>query len=233
MMNVIRTLIIDDERSSRAELKLMLNEFAILQVVGEAANADEAETLIKIQKPHLLFLDIQMPERSGFDLLQSLESVPYVIFTTAFDQYAIKAFEINAIDYLLKPIRSERLSMAIERISAKFKAERESGHLFVKDKDDFQFLSWAKVHLVESMDNYARLFFEDKNVLFKSSLNQLEKKIEKYGFFRCNRAQMVNLHFVAKITNNPHSKLTLELTSGQKIELSERRSIQFRAFHKV
>jgi two-component system LytT family response regulator len=227
MMTVIRTLIIDDERSSRAELKRMISEFAILQVVGEAANADDAETLIKIQKPDLLFLDIQMPERSGFDLLQSLESVPYVIFTTAFDQYAIKAFEINAIDYLLKPIRSERLSMAVERISTKFKAERESGHLFVKDKDDFQFLSWAKVHLVESMDNYAKLFFEDKHVLFKSSLNQLD------GFFRCNRAQMVNLNFIAKITNNPNSKLTIELKSGQKIELSERRSIQFRAFNKA
>lgn len=227
-------MIIDDERSARAELKRMTSVFPELQLVGEAANADEAEVLISIQKPELLFLDIQMPERSGFDLLSSLDHVPYVIFTTAFDQYAVKAFEVNALDYLLKPIRSERLSLAVAKIQAKLSTAQFPVHrIFVKDKDSYHFVSWDKVYLVESMDNYAKLFFEDKSVLFKSSLNQLQNKLDIRQFFRCNRAQLVNLNFIAQISTNSSSKITILLQSGEKVELSERQSAKFRAINKV
>lgn len=230
---MIRTMLIDDERNSRAELKRMIGAFSDLQLVGEAANADQAEVLIKIQKPDLLFLDIQMPERSGFDLLESLNNVPHVIFTTAFDHYAVKAFEVNALDYLLKPIRSERLESAIEKARTKLTAKHQSDRVFIKDKDNYHFISWDKIYLIESMENYARLFFGDKNTWYKSSLNQLENKLNKQQFFRCNRSQMINLNFIEKIKTNPNSKLLITLKSGQTIELSERRSVQFRAINKV
>ncbi|WP_205943969.1 LytR/AlgR family response regulator transcription factor [Pedobacter xixiisoli] len=232
-MNKIRTMIIDDERSSRAELKRMLEVFPELELVGEAANADEAELLIHIQQPELLFLDIQMPERSGFELLQSLQQVPDVIFTTAFDQYAVKAFEVNALDYLLKPIRSERLALAIERIHSKLSTKQTADRVFVKDRDRYHFVSWDKIYLVESLDNYAKLFFDDQSVLFKSSLNKLQHKLDKRQFFRCNRAQLVNLNYIAQITNQSSNKLTILLKSGQKVELSERRSVEFRAINKI
>jgi two-component SAPR family response regulator len=114
-MNKIKVIVIDDERSSREELKRAIKKYQDLEMTGEAKNADEAKTLIETQRPDLIFLDIQMPERSGFDLLESLEEVPEVIFTTAFDQYAVQAFEISALDYLMKPIREERFTRATRR----------------------------------------------------------------------------------------------------------------------
>jgi len=232
-MRKIRVLIIDDERNARSELKRMIAGLVELELVGEASNADEAEILIKIQQPDLLFLDIQMPERSGFELLETLGDVPFIIFTTAFDEYAVKAFEVNAIDYLLKPIRYERLSQAIQKVSDQFRNDHHVARVFIKEKDSYYFLQWDKVHLIESMDNYAKLFFEDKNIWYKSSLNNLESILNKSQFFRCNRAQIINLNFVEKITTSQNSKLTVHLRSGQVIEVSERRSVQLRALRKI
>ena len=113
----MKALIIDDERLARNELRRLLENFPKVNIVGEASNADEAIILIDELKPDLLFLDIQMPGKTGFDLLSSLENeVPDVIFTTAYDEYAIKAFEFNALDYLLKPIELHRLSEAIQKV---------------------------------------------------------------------------------------------------------------------
>ncbi|WP_316833002.1 response regulator transcription factor [Pedobacter aquatilis] len=226
-------MLIDDERSSRAELRRMIEAFSDVQLVGEAANADQAEVMIKIQKPDLLFLDIQMPERSGFDLLESLDEIPYIIFTTAFDRHAVKAFEVNALDYLLKPIRAERLALAIEKVRTKLTSKHPPDRIFIKDKDNYHFISWEKIYLIESMDNYARLFFEDKNVWFKSSLNRLEERLDKLQFFRCNRSQMINLNFILKIKIIPSSKLLITLKTGQTVALSERRSVHFRAINKI
>ena len=113
----MRTLIVDDERLARNELKRLLEPYTKIEIVGEAANAEEALKLIEEQQPELLFLDIQMPGKNGFELLSSIEGkTPEVIFTTAFDEYAIKAFEFNALDYLLKPIDTERIKETIHRI---------------------------------------------------------------------------------------------------------------------
>src|SRR3984885_9094476 len=114
-MASITALIIDDERTARVELRRMLADYPAIEVVGEASNADEAEELIRKAKPDIIFLDIQMPGRSGFDLLESLISVPIVIFVTAFDAYAVKAFEVSALDYLMKPVREERFAKAMEQ----------------------------------------------------------------------------------------------------------------------
>ena len=115
----MKALIIDDERLARKELAGLLEKYENIQVVGEAANADEAEVLIAEKHPDLLFLDINMPERTGFDLLETLDQTPHVIFVTAYDEHALKAFEVNALDYLLKPIQAERLSEAVHKIMEK------------------------------------------------------------------------------------------------------------------
>ncbi len=115
----MKALIVDDERLARKELMSLLTEFDQVEIVGEAVNADDAYEKIKELQPDLIFLDIQMPGKTGFDLLQMLDDVPQVIFTTAYDEYAMKAFEVNALDYLLKPVQPERLRESMNKLAAK------------------------------------------------------------------------------------------------------------------
>ncbi|MEO6630781.1 MAG: response regulator [Mucilaginibacter sp.] len=231
-MKKLKVLIIDDERNAREEIKLLLKSYPDIEIVGEAKNADEAKEQINIKHPDLLFLDIQMPEKTGFDLLESLENVPQVIFTTAYDQYAVKAFEVSAIDYLMKPIREERFAKAMEQLKVK-SAAKNDGRIFVKDRQQYHFISWDKVHLIESMDNYARLFFEDKNVFLKSSLNLLEEKLDASQFFRLNRAQIININYIEKIIPLPGGKLQVLLKTGDALEASDRQSVKLKKLVKT
>ncbi|QEM14575.1 response regulator [Mucilaginibacter rubeus] len=223
----MRVLIIDDERAARNEVRRLLAGYPDFEIMGEAANADDALTIIAQQNPDLLFLDIQMPEKSGFDLLESLEQVPSVIFTTAYDQYAVKAFEVSALDYLVKPIREERFEKAITQARQRLGKADSAGQIFVKDRQQYHFIQWSSVHLIESMDNYARIFFGDKNVFLKSSLNQLEAKLSDALFFRINRAQIINRQFIQAMTTTD-SRLKITLNTGTQLEVSERQSAKFR-----
>ena len=232
-MKKISVLVIDDERYARMELKRLIAGFPELELVGEAKNADEAQQLIEDKHPDLLFLDIQMPERSGFDLLQSLENVPEVIFTTAFDQYAVKAFEVSALDYLLKPIRAERFAQAIARLNEKTTLSAQSRQIFVKDRDQYHFIRWEKVYLIESMDNYARLFYEGKNAWLKRSLNQLVKTLDGAMFVRINRAQVVNVNFIQTINTTGTGRLTITLIAGQTLKVSQRQSVRLKKTGKI
>ena len=227
-MRKIQVMIIDDERNAREEIKRLLNSYSDFELIGEARNADEAKGLIELKQPDLLFLDIQMPGKSGFDLLESLGKVPQVIFTTAFDQYAVKAFEFSALDYLMKPIREERFLKAIEQLRLKTAENTTDSRFFVKDGQRYHFISWNKVYLIESMDNYARLFISDKNVLIKTSLNQLEKKLDGSVFFRINRTQIVNLGYVDQIRTNPDGRLKINLITGEVLVVSDRQSARIR-----
>ena len=226
-MSKIHAIIIDDERAARDEVKRLLENYPGFEIIGEARNADEAKVLIEAKHPDLLFLDIQMPEKSGFDLLESLDNVPQVIFTTAFDQYAVKAFEVSALDYLMKPIRDERFAKAIEQVRSKC-IKPEKDRIFVKDRNQYHFISWSKVYLIESMDNYARLFFDDKAVFFKSSLNQLEKTLDETVFFRINRSQSINRQFIEKVYVAADGRLTISLNTGNILQVSERQSVKFK-----
>ena len=166
LMKKIKVILIDDERLAREELGRVIAGYADLEVIAEAQNADEAVQLIKEHQPDLIFLDIQMPEKNGFDLLEMLDDVPEVVFVTAFDQYAVKAFEANALDYLVKPVRDERFAKVIEKIRSKLnisvsQAER---HLFVKDGTKCHLIGLNEIFLIESMDNYARLYFNGKQL---------------------------------------------------------------------
>lgn len=226
-MKKIRVLIIDDERAARNEVRRLLNDFSGFEILAEAANADEALKIINEQRPDIIFLDIQMPEKSGFDLLELLDRVPLVIFTTAYDQYAVKAFDVNALDYLVKPIREERFEKAIVQIRTQLGKTDSLGQIFVKDRHQYHFIQWSSVHIIESMDNYARIFFGDKSVFLKSSLNQLEEKLNSNFFFRINRAQIINRQHIQTIATE-NGRLKVTISTGTQLGVSERQSVKFR-----
>ncbi|QRR01636.1 LytR/AlgR family response regulator transcription factor [Dyadobacter sandarakinus] len=239
----MRTLIVDDERLARNELKRLLEPYTKIEIVGEASNADEALTLIDQLQPELLFLDIQMPGRNGFELLSAIEGkTPEVIFTTAYDEYAIKAFEYNALDYLLKPIDNERLKDTIQRIEENqshpevhVHSEERAGkvlgaddQVFVKDGEKCWFVKLGKIRLFESMGNYVRLHFDDQKPLVLKSLNNLEERLDPITYFRANRKHIINLNWVEKIEPWFSGGLLVTLQGGDKIEISRRQAIRFK-----
>jgi two-component system, LytTR family, response regulator len=240
-MNSIKVLVIDDERLAREELKRHLQNHTAFELVGEAADADEAAALITELKPDLLLLDIQMPGRSGFELLESLDWVPAVIFTTAFDAYAVKAFEINALDYLVKPIRDERFAMAVNRVKeqvAKRQDTSEQGgqdtsggeqqHLFMKEGDRYYMIKADEISLIESAGNYAKIYFNDHKVLIKKSLNQLEKTLDATVFFRVSRQEIINTTFISQMQALPNGQLAVKLKTGNTLTVSNRQSARLK-----
>ena len=207
----IKAIIIDDERLARNELKKLLQEHPEVLVVEEAANADEGIEKIESLNPDLIFLDIQMPGKTGFDLLAQLERTPKVIFTTAYDEYAFKAFEVNALDYLLKPIEPKRLSDAIHKVQDEIAKEKlglngnnkspltDADQVFVKDGERCWFVKLAEVRLFESVGNYAKVFFGTNKPLVLKSLNALEERLDERIFFRANRKHIINVKWIEKI----------------------------------
>lgn len=232
----MKALIVDDERLARKELIRLLEEHPSVEVVGEAANADEAEKMIEELNPDLLFLDIQMPGRTGFELLQALESAPIVIFTTAYDEFAIKAFEVNALDYLVKPIQPERLSEAIRKAIDKelVRAGKRDGKLglndqvFVKDGEKCWFVSLSNVRLFESDGNYIKVFFDTNRPMIHKSLNALDEKLDERAFFRASRKHIVNLSWVEGIEPWFNGGLMIRLKGGDKVEVSRRQAAKFK-----
>lgn len=233
-MKKISVILIDDERLAREEIRRMLLNYPDIEVVAESENAITAIKLIGQYQPDLILLDIQMPGKSGFDLLEMLDDVPEVVFITAFDTYALKAFEANALDYLVKPVRAERFSRVIEKIRNKLNAAPAPGQrqLFVKDGNQCHFIRLGEVFLIESMENYARLYFGDKTTYLKRSLNQLEEQLDAGQFFRINRSQIINTHFIGEVHQLPKGKLHIKLTTGQLLEVSDRQSVKFKTLNK-
>jgi two-component system LytT family response regulator len=240
----MRALIVDDERLARNELKRLLENFPSIEVIGEAANTDEASQLIEELQPDVVFLDIQMPGKTGFEWLEEWDGfLPEIIFTTAFDEYALKAFEVNALDYVLKPIELARLSESIQKLESRFQrpASTEKSitpnhvlggndQIFVKDGEKCWFVRLDRVRLCESMGNYVRLFFDDQKPLVLKSLNSLEERLDPKLFFRCNRKHIVNLNFIEKIEPwfSGGLQVTLKGDKAEKIEISRRQSIRFK-----
>jgi two-component system LytT family response regulator len=240
----MRAIIVDDERLARNELKRLLENFPSIEVIGEASNTDEAGQLIEELQPDVAFLDIQMPGKTGFEWLEEWDGfLPEIIFTTAFDEYALKAFEVNALDYVLKPIELARLSESIQKLESRFKrtvsAEKTvsashvlggNDQIFVKDGEKCWFVRLDRVRLCESMGNYVRLFFDDQKPLVLKSLNSLEERLDPKLFFRCNRKHIVNLNFIDKIEPwfSGGLQVTLKGEKAEKIEISRRQSIRFK-----
>ena len=230
-MRNIRTLIVDDERGARHELARMLKSYPQVIVLGEAANADEAEQLIGLLKPDLIFLDIQMPGRSGFDLLENLVHVPQVIFVTAFDSYAVQAFEVSAMDYLMKPVREERFKSTMDKAIEKIGAN-DGAAVFVKERGKHHLIKWKDVHLIESVENYARLFFGQEQVLLKTSLNKLEENPDCERFFRASRSMLFNLDYISSVKKDDEG-MFVELKTGNSIRISERQAVKLRSLIKI
>ena len=236
----MNALIVDDERLARKELVSLLSEHPYIEVVGEAINADDAFAKIKELKPDLLFLDIQMPGKSGFDLLEMLDSVPKVIFTTAYDEYALKAFEVNALDYVLKPIQPERLNDALKKLSKTNEEEAKSpavtqkdklglnDQVFVKDGDKCWFVRLSDVRLFESDGNYIKVYFEQFKPMIHKSLNALDERLDDRTFFRASRKHIINLNWVENIETWFNGGLMVQLKGGEKVEVSRRQAAKFK-----
>jgi two-component system LytT family response regulator len=236
----MNTLIVDDERLARTEMRRLLAPHDAVTVVGEAANADEAEAAIDEHDPDLLLLDVQMPGDSGFDLLERLDAVPHVVFVTAYDEYAIQAFEVNALDYLVKPVEPERLAKALDK--AEDALQEDESHasdtadapltaddqVFVKDGDRCWFVKLADVRLFESAGNYTKLYFDDETPLIHRSLRYLEERLDPGQFFRASRQHILNLAWVDDVKPWFNSKIVAVLKDGQEVEMSRRRSKSFR-----
>ncbi len=236
-----KALIIDDERLARNELKKLLTEFADVEVIGEATNADEGIEKIETLSPDLIFLDIQMPGKTGFQMLEELDRAPHVIFTTAYDEYALKAFEVNALDYLMKPVEPKRLGEALQKLKQAEEKEAaaalvsgyrnllsESDQVFVKDGERCWFVKLGEVRLFESVGNYAKVFFGTNKPLILKSLNALEERLDEKVFFRANRKHIINLRMIEKVEPFFNGGLILDIKGGEKIEVSRRQAVKFK-----
>ena len=235
-------LIVDDERLARSELRRLLKAHPEVEVIGEAANAAQAEDAIRALAPELIFLDVQMPGRNGFELLAELEQPPAVIFTTAYDQYALKAFEFGAYDYLLKPIAPNRLARALERLGNRLTTAEEADapgstadslgendQVFLKDDDRCWFVRVGDIRLLESEGNYARVYFKEHRPLIARTLQALESRLDPQQFIRVSRQHIVNLRFVRKVEPWVDGGLLLWLSEGDpEVKVGRRRAQELR-----
>ncbi|GGF27778.1 LytR/AlgR family response regulator transcription factor [Echinicola rosea] len=242
----MRALVIDDERLARKELINLLSSIEDVEVIGEAVNVDDAKEKISSLSPDVIFLDIQMPEKTGFDLLSEMDAVPDVIFTTAYDEFALKAFEVNALDYLLKPIEPARLTEAIIKLKTKLKNNADStkdpekvtiegdkklsleDQVFVKDGDRCWFVKLENVRLFESDGNYIKVYFENNKPMIHKSLNALDERLDEKSFFRASRKHIINLSWVEGIEPWFNGGLVVTLKGGDRIEVSRRQAARFK-----
>jgi two-component system LytT family response regulator len=237
----MRAIIIDDERLARKELKSLLKDYHEIEIVDECASPEEALKSIEKHNPDLLFLDIQMPEKTGFDLLQELDKSPKVVFVTAFDEYAVKAFEVNALDYLMKPVDPERLKETMVKVLSEDIEDEElydlpdrgilssNDQIFIKDGEKCWFIHLKDVRMFESEGNYVRIYFETFKPLVLKSLNGLEERLDQKLFFRANRKYIINLKWVSHIENWFNGGLQVVLKDGEKVEISRRQAVKFKA----
>lgn len=235
----LKAVIVEDSRLARNELKELFKAHKEIELLGEAENVDDGFKLINEVKPDLLFLDINMPEKDGFELLEMLDEVPITIFTTAFDEYAIKSFEYNAFDYLLKPINQKRFSSSIDKVveSASNIPEPKTSsentlslekQIFIKDGEKCWLVKIQDISMFEIVGNYTRVFFENNKPLIYKSLIQIEEKLPNDVFFRANRQQIININHVKKVVSWFNGKLKIEMKSGEEIEISRRQSYLFK-----
>jgi two-component system, LytTR family, response regulator len=229
----MKAIIIDDEPPARRELRRLLADFSWIEIVGEAGNLAQAAAMIEALSPELIFLDIQMPGGSGFDLLAGLDHLPQVIFTTAHDEHAVRAFEVNALDYLLKPIDPARLTAALARVRKADavrtpQPEAVLEQLFVRDGPRCWFVPLREVRLLTSEGNYVRLSWGKTQPLLGRALATLEQRLDSNRFFRANRRQIINLDFIENVELGVNGRLHVQLREGPEVEISRRQARLFK-----
>ena len=229
----MRVMIVDDERLARDEMRRLLRSHSDVEIAGEARDADEAETLMGSVGPDVLFLDVQMPGCSGFELLERLDEIPLVVFTTAYDRFALKAFEVSALDYLLKPVHPDRLSAALERVRKQLAAPAKNrpaslAQVFVKDGDRCWLVQIEDIKLLESEGNYTRVYFGNERPLILRSLAALETKLDPAVFFRASRQHIINLGAVERAETAVDGGLVVMVQGGLEVRMSRRQSQKLR-----
>ncbi len=232
----MKAIIIDDERLARQELKNLLAAYKEVEVIAECADAIQAKERISELKPDIIFCDIQMPGKSGLELVEEISATVDVVFVTAYDEHAIKAFELNAFDYLLKPVQSDRLAETIKKLAIKESATKldnnsplsEKDMVFIKDGDKCWFVKLADIRLFESEGNYVRVYFDTFRPLILRSLNSLETRLNEKQFFRASRKHIINLSYVAGIETWFNGGLNAKLKDGKEIEISRRQAVKLK-----
>jgi two-component system LytT family response regulator len=233
----MKVFIVDDERLARTEMKRLLRAHPEVVVVGEAANAEEALQKVPALAPDLLLLDVEMPAQDGFELLERLDPAPPVVFVTAFDEYAVRAFEISAVDYLLKPVDPERLRAALLRVLRRAPTFGEDApaatlpatqRVFVREGDRCWFVRLLDVALLESDGNYTRLCFSGNRPLILRSLRYLEARLDPAVFYRASRKHLVNLKAIERMAPAVDGGLDVTLTGGLHVTMSRRQAREFR-----
>lgn len=237
---VLKVLIVDDARLARRELRTLLADMPGVQCIGEADDVPAAQDAIAGLQPDLVLLDIQMPSGTGFDVLDGLDHAPLVVFTTAYDHYAVRAFEANALDYLIKPVAPERLAAAIERARARHAtpapaAGAEPGkrlgaddRVFLRDGERCWFVALQDISRIVVDGNYVRVWFHGENAMLARSLSALEARLDPALFFRANRNTLVNLHMVRRIDLAVGDGYELTLGDGSVVEVSRRQARDLR-----
>lgn len=214
-MTSLKAIIVDDERLARLNLRKLLNPYPEIEVAGEASSCENAMELIRIFNPQLIFLDIQLSGETGFDLLELIDNSIKIIFVTAFDEYAIRAFEVNAIDYLLKPVNPERLKAAIERVIKREKAQegeaknyKYSDSIYVRMSNyASRFIKISSISFIEPVGNYTRIFTNDgKHCLVLKTLKQWEEELPENHFVRIHRSSIVNIEHVDHIEKDSNTQ---------------------------
>lgn len=232
----MKAIIVDDERLARQELKNLLEAHKEIEIVAECNNAESAKEKITELNPDIVFLDIQMPGKTGLQLVEELSVIPDIVFVTAYDEHAIKAFELNAFDYLLKPVMPERLAETIKKLTIKEVTEKkennsiltENSQVFIKDGDKTWFVRLNNIRLFESEGNYVRVYFDNSKPLILRSLNSLESRLDEKTFFRASRKHIINLNWVDSIETWFNGGLMVKLKSGQEIEISRRQAVKLK-----
>lgn len=241
--NRMKGIIIDDERLARQELRHLLKKHnEAITIVAEASNGIEGIKAIQEHSPDIVFLDIQMPEMDGFEMLKQLDEIPKVIFISAYDDYALDAFKVNALDYLLKPVDPARLADTLEKIKAETENEffspvsntreerklNKKDRVFIKDGEKCFYPYLEEIRFFESQGNYVRVFFKDERPMILRSLNSLEEKLSTEDFFRANRKYLINIHEIDSVENWFNGGLKVKLSDGTEIEISRRQAIRFK-----
>ena len=229
--------IVDDSRLARQELKTLLTGVEDIQIVGENGDPRAAQHEIDSLRPDLLLLDIDMPGTNGFELLESLAHVPAVIFVTAFDEHAVRAFEVNALDYLMKPVVPERLHGALEKVRAAHMRKPEprssDDRIFIRAEDRVWLVKLRDIPLLEVVGNYTRMHVGTDRPLVPKSLKQLQDRLDPKMFVRINRAQIVNVEWIESAAPDVGDGLILKLRNGTTVEVSRRQAQQLEELMRI
>ena len=239
-MNKLRAVIVEDEKPARELVKAFLKNHENIELIGECDNGFDGVKAINEMKPDIVFLDIQMPKLSGFEMIELLDEVPEVIFTTAFDQYALKAFELSAVDYLMKPFSKQRFSEAIEKVFQRLSLKKdkpkvkefanqikedveEIERIFVKTGSKIDVVPVPEIVRIESEDDYVEIFTPKGKFLKKETMNYLEKVLPKDTFVRVHRSSIINLNHIHKIEKYGKDSSMVILMDGSRVNVSKSR----------